>query len=162
MTIYDIIRKFRGYALPGKDGDNWLTIPEYFRLSTVRYVDKGGGNETIEDPDQGGSQGILSQVLQFPTKMVCTGVNVSMPDYTSLRSAMTDSRFFDFGALKYALKLDFKETEFLTKETYGDLPEMQQATQNENPGYTPEQQSFLDQVQEILGDFGPFNSNNVA
>ena len=119
MTIYDIIRKFRGYALPGKDGDNWLTIPEYFRLSTVRYVDKGGGNETIEDPDQGGSQGILSQVLQFPTKMVCTGVNVSMPDYTSLRSAMTDSRFFDFGALKYALKLDFKETEFLTKETYG-------------------------------------------
>ena len=51
--------------------------------------------------------------------MVCTGVNVSMPDYTSLRSAMTDSRFFDFGALKYSLKLDFKETEFLTKETYG-------------------------------------------
>ena len=51
--------------------------------------------------------------------MVCTGVNVSMPDFTSLRSAMTDSRFFDFGALKYALKLDFKETEFLTKETYG-------------------------------------------
>lgn len=119
MTIYDIIRKFRGYALPGKSGDNWLTIPEYFRLSTVRYVDKGGGNEEISNPDQGGSQGILSQVLQFPTKMVCTGVNVSMPDFTSLRSAMTDSRFFDFGALKYSLKLDFKETEFLTKETYG-------------------------------------------
>ena len=119
MTIYDIIRKFRGYALPGKDGDNWLTIPEYFRLTTVRYIDKGGGNETIKNPDQGGPQGILSQVLQFPTKMVCTGVNVSMPDFTSLRSAMTDSRFFDFGALKYALKLDFKETEFLTKETYG-------------------------------------------
>ena len=119
MTIYDIIRKFRGYALPGKDGDNWLTIPEYFRLTTVRYIDKGGGNETIKNPDQGGPQGILSQVLQFPTKMVCTGVNVSMPDFTSLRSAMTDSRFFDFGALKYSLKLDFKETEFLTKETYG-------------------------------------------
>lgn len=119
FTIYDIIRKFRGYALPGKDGDNWLTIPEYFRLTTVRYIDKGGGNETIKNPDQGGPQGILSQVLQFPTKMVCTGVNVSMPDFTSLRSAMTDSRFFDFGALKYSLKLDFKETEFLTKETYG-------------------------------------------
>ena len=119
LTIYDIIRKFRGYALPGKSGDNWLTIPEYFRLTTVRYVDKGGGNETIANPEKGGSQGILSQVMQFPTKMVCTGVNVSMPDFTSLRSAMTDSRFFDFGALKYSLKLDFKETEFLTKETYG-------------------------------------------
>ena len=57
--------------------------------------------------------------MQFPTKMVCTGVDVSMPDFTSLRSAMTDSRFFDFGALKYSLKLNFKETEFLTKETYG-------------------------------------------
>ena len=110
MTIYDIIRKFRGYALPGKDGDNWLTIPEYFRLSTVRYVDKGGGNESIANPEQGDSKGILSQVMQFPTKMVCTGVSVNMPDFTSLRSAMSNQRFFDFGALKYSLKLDFKES----------------------------------------------------
>ena len=128
MTIYDIIRKFRGYALPGKSGENWLTIPEYFRLTTVRYVDKGGGNETITNPQQGGEQGILSQVMQFPTKMVCTGVDVSMPDFTSLRSAMTDSRYFDFGALKYSLKLNFKETEFLTKETYGFTDHMPQGT----------------------------------
>ena len=94
--------------------------------------------------------------------MVCTNVTVGMPDYTSLRSSYAGSREMDFGALKYNLSLSFKETEFLTKQTYGELPETRQQTQNENPGYTPEQQSFLDQVREILGDFGPFNSNNIA
>tara|TARA_Y100001970_G_scaffold196718_1_gene239269 strand:+ start:536 stop:1570 length:1035 start_codon:yes stop_codon:yes gene_type:complete len=162
-TIYDIIQRFRYWSLPGLSGGNkWLTIPEYFRVSTVRYIDKGGGKEEIANPGTGGAGGILSAIMQFPTKMVCTNVTVGMPDYTSLRSSYAGSRDMDFGALKYNLSLSFKETEFLTKQTYGELPEMQQQTQNENPGYTPEQQSFLDQVREILGDFGPFNSNNVA
>tara|TARA_B100000287_G_scaffold398404_1_gene415759 strand:+ start:361 stop:1383 length:1023 start_codon:yes stop_codon:yes gene_type:complete len=119
-TIYNIIKKFRGYSLPGKSGNNWLTIPEYFRLSTVRYIDKGGGNEEISDPSKSADKGgILSQVLQFPTKMVCTNVTVGMPDYTSLRSSYAGTRFMDFGAVKYNISLTFKETEFLTKETYG-------------------------------------------
>tara|TARA_B100001996_G_scaffold87556_1_gene64845 strand:- start:877 stop:1866 length:990 start_codon:yes stop_codon:yes gene_type:complete len=146
-TIYNIIKKFRGYSLPGKSGRNWLTIPEYFRLSTVRYTDAGGGNEEISDPDKGGAGGILSQVLQFPTKMVCTNVTVNMPDYTSLKSSYAGSRFMDFGAVKYSLSLSFKETEFLTKETYG---------------FDPKEQLVDDAISGILGDFGPFNSSGIA
>jgi len=138
--IYNIIRKFRGYSLPGKSGQNWLTIPEYFKLSTVRYIDKGGGNEEIADPGKGGQGGILSQVLQFPTKMVCTNVTIGMPDYTSLKSSYAGSRFMDFGAVKYNLSLSFKETEFLTKETYG---------------FDPKEAILDDAINSILGDFPP-------
>ena len=160
LTIYDIIRKFRGYSLPGKDGDNWLTLPEYFRLTTVRYVDKGGGNESIANPDQGDSKGILSQVMQFPTKMVCTGVSVNMPDFTSLRSAMSNQRFFDFGALKYSLKLDFKETEFLTKETYG-FDAKEAYTQRENEYLSTLSTDELNR-RDLLNYGNSYNSNSTA
>ena len=37
-TITDIIETFRISMLPGRDGDHWLTIPDYFRVEIVRLV----------------------------------------------------------------------------------------------------------------------------
>jgi len=116
--IYQIIRKLRKATLPSKDGNNWLNIPEYFRAQIVRYVDSGGGNDRIEDPGTGGQAGVLNSIIQFPTKLVCEDMTVSMPDYRSVRSTMEGSREADFGALQYNLTLTFQETEYLTKETF--------------------------------------------
>ncbi len=161
--IYDIIKKFRGWSLPGMSpGEKWLTLPEYFRLTTVRYIDKGGGNEEIGNPRNGQGGGILSQVLQFPTKLVCTNVTVNMPDYTSMRSAYSNTRFMDFGALKYNLSLSFKETEFLTKETYGFDPKNEGTPWNEEDARAPREPDWQLFTGGALGDFGPFSSQFLA
>lgn len=118
QTIYEIIKTFRQAVLPGKSDKNWLNIPEYFRAQIVRYVDKGGGNEEINNPKTGSGGGILSSIMQFPTKLVCDNFSVNMPDYRSVRSTMAGSKEADFGALRYDLSLSFQETEFLTKETF--------------------------------------------
>lgn len=117
-TIYQIIKTFRQSVLPGKSDKNWLNIPEYFRAQIVRYVDRGGGNEEIGNPKNGGFGGILSSIMQFPTKLVCDNFSINMPDYRSVRSTMANSKEADFGALRYDLSLSFQETEFLTKETF--------------------------------------------
>tara|TARA_Y100001973_G_C5182568_1_gene325799 strand:- start:896 stop:1951 length:1056 start_codon:yes stop_codon:yes gene_type:complete len=162
--IYQIVNKFRKFSLPGKGQENWLTIPEYFRAQIVRYVDKGGGNESIDNPQTGGKGGILSAIMQFPTKLILKNMTVSMPNYTSLRSTMKGAEFLDFGALQYNLSLEFSETSFLTKESYGS-PAMESAGQdsdNDNDTTDPEMQSWLDAMRDMIGDFGPFTSANIG
>ena len=162
--IYQIVSKFRKFSLPGKGQENWLTIPEYFRAQIVRYVDKGGGNETIDNPQTGGKGGILSAIMQFPTKLILKNMTVSMPNYTSLRSTMKGAEFLDFGALQYNLSLEFSETSFLTKESYGS-PAMESAGQdsdNDNDTTDPEMQGWLVAMRDMIGDFGPFTSANIG
>jgi len=162
--IYQIVSKFRKFSLPGKGQENWLTIPEYFRAQIVRYVDKGGGNESIDNPQTGGKGGILSAIMQFPTKLILKNMTVSMPNYTSLRSTMRGAEFLDFGALQYNLSLEFSETSFLTKESYGS-PAIESAGQdsdNDNDTTDPEMQGWLDAMRDMIGDFGPFTSANIG
>ena len=162
-TIYQIVEKLRRYSLPGKGKGDWLTIPEYFRAQVVRYVDKGGGNETIENPGTGGKGGILSAIMQFPSKLVLQNMTVDMPNYTSLSSSLNKSKYVDFGALQYNLQLDFSETSFLTKETYGS-PVTAQGGQEEQENDSEDEtvQSWLDRMQTMIGDFGPFTSQNIT
>ena len=162
--IYQIVSKFRKFSLPGKGDKNWLTIPEYFRAQIVRYVDKGGGAESIDNPQTGGKGGLLSAIMQFPTKLILKNMTVSMPNYTSLRSTMKGAEFLDFGALQYNLSLEFSETSFLTKESYGS-PAMESAGQdsdNDNDTTDPEMQGWLDAMRDMIGDFGPFTSANIG
>ena len=163
--IYQIVSKFRKFSLPGKGDKNWLTIPEYFRAQIVRYVDKGGGNESIDNPETGGKGGILNAIMQFPTKLILKNMTVSMPNYTSLRSTMKKAEYIDFGALQYNLSLEFSETSFLTKESYGSPATSsagQDTTDNDNDTTDPEMQSWLDAMRDMIGDFGPFTSANIG
>ena len=163
MVIYNIIKKLRHYSLPGKGDNNWLTIPEYFRCTHVRYVDKGGGNETISNPSTGGSPGLLSAIMQFPTKMVLKNITVNMSDFTSLKSTMPGQQFNDFGAMNYQLKLSFMETAYLTKETYQPIPAANPGTSTGQNNYTEDQQQWMDMITDMLGDFGPtYQSSNTA
>ena len=120
QTIYQIIHTFRTSMLPGKDGNNWLTLPEYFRVAVVRYTDNGK-NETITNPGYGAGGGMLNALMQFPTKMVLKGVDVDLaPDgnYASLQSWSPGNNLTDFGPASYNMTLNFQETQFLTKESF--------------------------------------------
>ena len=123
QTIYQIIHTFRTAMLPGKDGNNWLTLPEYFRIAVVRYTDNGK-DETITNPGYGMGGGMLNALMQFPTKMVLKGVDVDLsPDgnYSSLQSWTPGNEMTDFGPASYNMTLAFQETQFLTKESFDSV-----------------------------------------
>ena len=162
--IYEIVKLFRQFSLPGKGQENWLTIPEYFRAQIVRYVDKGGGQESIDNPQTGGRGGILSAIMQFPTKLILKNMTVSMPNYTSLRSTMRGAEYMDFGALQYNLSLTFSETSFLTKESYGSpaVDGTGNSSDNDNDATDPAMNDWLDAMRDMIGDFGPFTSANIG
>jgi len=123
QTIYQIIHTFRTAMLPGKDGNNWLTLPEYFRIAVVRYTDNGK-EETITNPGYGAGGGMLNALMQFPTKMVLKGVDVDLaPDgnYASLQSWTPGNNLTDFGPASYQMTLNFQETQFLTKESFDSV-----------------------------------------
>jgi hypothetical protein len=117
QTIVEIIDTLRKAMLPGKDGDNWLTIPNYFRIAVMRY--KGSGDsETISAPGDG--SGTLARIMQFPTNLVLTDMSVDLsPDgnYASLQTYLGDPTA-DFGPVSYNMRLAFKETSYLTKESF--------------------------------------------
>lgn len=118
VRIYEIIHKLRLAMLPGKDANMWLTLPNFFRAQIVRYTDKGGGNETISNPETGGAQGVLSALLQYPTKMVLENMTVTPEKNLTLQSRLPGKDLADFGPVSYSVSLKFKETAYLTKETY--------------------------------------------
>jgi len=117
QTIVEIIDTLRKAMLPGKDGDNWLTIPNYFRIAVMRY--KGSGDsETISAPGDG--SGTLARIMQFPTNLVLTDMSVDLsPDgnYASLQTYLGDPTA-DYGPVSYNMRLAFKETSYLTKESF--------------------------------------------
>ncbi len=121
QSIYDIVSNLRQCMLPGRSGNNrWLTIPEYFRISIIRYTDSGE-QETISNPRTGGKMGILNKLMQFPTKLVLTNMNLNFaPEggYSSLQSWNPGARTDDFGPSAYNMDLSFQETAFVTKESF--------------------------------------------
>jgi len=118
-VIQEIIQTLRLAMLPGKGGDTgtWLTIPDFFRLSIVRYSDDGG-KEKISKP-QGNAAG-LSNLFKFPKKMVLKDMSIDYsPDgnYASLMSHFGD-KTVDYGPVSYQIGLTFAETGLLTKNDY--------------------------------------------
>ena len=164
ITIMKVIRQFRQATLPKKDGKNWLVLPEYFRLKIVRYIDRGGGNEEISNPDNGGG-GMLSSIVRFPTNLVMEDFSVKMDDRTSVKSSLND-KFSDLGPLVYNLSLKMKETAYLTKDTFE--PEgSEDGVFGSGPDGQPTESETTSWAQGQLdsfgwGDFGLGSSNNVA
>ena len=100
-------------------GDRWLTIPDFFQLSIVRY--KNNGNEVSDKMDKPET---LSFMMKFPTKTVLTNMSVNMtPDgqLNTLRNGATgDNDDYDYGPSAYDLTLQFDETAFLTRDMLTD------------------------------------------
>ena len=121
-TVVSIIEAFRVAMLPGKDDSMWLTIPDYFRIEIVRLV----SNEEEETlyPQSGNStnKGVLQKLMQFPSKMVLTNMDVDLSPYgpyTSLKTNDPKNNSYDFGPVAYNMSLSFKETSLLTRQSYG-------------------------------------------
>ena len=119
-TITDIIETFRISMLPGKDGDHWLTIPDYFRVEIVRLV--SNEEEEVLYPTTGAvTKGVLQKIMQFPSKMILANMDVDLSPYgpyASLKSVGGDDTY-DFGPVAYRMSLSFKETSLLSRESYG-------------------------------------------
>jgi len=99
-----------------------LTIPDYFRIEIVRLV----SNEEEETlyPQSGNSKnkGVLQKLMQFPSKMVLSNMDVDLSPYgpyTSLKTNDPLNNSYDFGPVAYNMSLSFKETSLLTRQSYG-------------------------------------------
>jgi hypothetical protein len=116
QTIYQIINKLRRHMLPAKDGDNWLKIPDKFKLEVVRW--QGGPNgETISTPNKSG--GYLAKLMKFPHYLVLHDMGIDLsPDgnYAGLMSYLGGDT--DFGPVSYNMRLAFKETKYVTRDDY--------------------------------------------
>ena len=119
--ISTIIKTLRVAMLPGSSKKMWLTIPDYFKISIIRYTDDGT-TEKIRTPDRHG--GVLQDLYKFPTKLVLTDMGIDYsPDgnYASLKSFFGQSNNYsdyDFGPVSYNLSLTFSETALLVKNFY--------------------------------------------
>ena len=138
VAITKIVQTLRVSMLPGKNGssggsgalftaidsgagrgDRWLTIPDFFQLSIVRY--KNNGNEVSDNMSKPET---LSFMMKFPTKCVLTNMSVNMtPDgqLNTIRNGATgDNDEYDYGPSAYELTLQFDETAFLTRDMLTD------------------------------------------
>ena len=114
------IRTRLATRLPGRDGDHWLTIPDYFRVEIVRLV--SNEEEEVLYPTTGSvTKGVLQKIMQFPSKMILANMDVDLSPYgpyASLKTIGGDDTY-DFGPVAYRMSLSFKETSLLTRESYG-------------------------------------------
>lgn len=122
QTIVKIINTFRQSMLPGKDGENWLTLPYSFQMEIMRYESKGG-DEILTAP--GDKKGVLATLMRFPNKMVMTNMSVDLsPDgnYSSLQTRIPGAdQTVDYGPVSYNMTLSFQETKYLTREDYPNV-----------------------------------------
>ena len=124
--IRNIISMLRDSMLPGMDGtkNQWLTIPRFFKASMVRYQPPVAGGDIMNGEERLNEPAMLSYIMQFPVKMVLTGMEVNltpMGSHTSLRdmawggfpNATGDG--LDQGPAAYKMTLNFDETAFITR-----------------------------------------------
>ena len=124
--IRNIISMLRDSMLPGMDGtkNQWLTIPRFFKASMVRYQPPVAGGDIFDGDEKLNEPAMLSYIMQFPVKMVLTGMEVNltpMGSHTSLRdmawggfpNATGDG--LDQGPAAYKMTLNFDETAFITR-----------------------------------------------
>ncbi|MFL2865546.1 MAG: hypothetical protein ACJZ8Y_10060 [Pirellulaceae bacterium] len=120
--IVDIIETFRVAMLPGKDKGDFLTIPDYFKMEIVRYVSRAGEEELRPQKKNSAKNGVLQKLMQFPAKMVLVNMDLDMSpygNYSSLQTNAQNADDYDFGPIAYSMQLAFKETSYLTRESYG-------------------------------------------
>lgn len=118
-VIYQIINTLRRAMLPGKDGQTWLTIPDYFRMNIIRHV--SSDEEKLTNPENQDDIGYMQKLMSFPSKMVLTNMGVDYsPDgnFASLQKTDMLNKFRDYGPVSYNISLSFQETSYLTKESY--------------------------------------------
>jgi len=123
QMIYDIINKLRLAMHPGKDKENWLTIPDRFRASIVRYKSKGdveeiSGGKAFQKNNRS-TGGYMSSLFRFPHLMVMSNLTFNTGSSEALKSYF-DKNDVDFGFAFYTLSLSFQETKFRTKEDFKD------------------------------------------
>ena len=116
--IQYIITMLRDSMLPGMDGttNSWLTIPRFFKASMVRYSPPVSGGNIIDGEESLKEPAMLSYIMQFPVKMVLTGMEVNltpMGSHTSLRDMTITNQ--DSGPAAYKMSLNFDETAFITR-----------------------------------------------
>ena len=75
-------------------------------------------------PQSGNStnKGVLQQLMQFPSKMVLSNMDVDLSPYGPYASLKTNdpaNNSYDFGPVAYNMSLSFKETSLLTRQSYG-------------------------------------------
>ena len=119
--IRNIISMLRDSMLPGMDGtvNQWLTIPRFFKASMVRYSPPVSGGNIIDGEESLKEPAMLSYIMQFPVKMVLTGMEVNltpMGSHTSLRDMTKNGDAnSDQGPAAYKMTLNFDETAFITR-----------------------------------------------
>ena len=124
--IRNIISMLRDSMLPGMDGtvNQWLTIPRFFKASMVRYQPPVAGGDILNGEERLNEPAMLSYIMQFPVKMVLTGMEVNltpMGSHTSLRDMawggfpMATGDGLDQGPAAYKMTLNFDETAFITR-----------------------------------------------
>tara|TARA_B100001989_G_scaffold253042_1_gene237670 strand:- start:3213 stop:4352 length:1140 start_codon:yes stop_codon:yes gene_type:complete len=124
--IRNIISMLRDSMLPGMDGtvNQWLTIPRFFKASMVRYQPPVAGGDIMNGEERLNEPAMLSYIMQFPVKMVLTGMEVNltpMGSHTSLRDMawggfpMATGDGLDQGPAAYKMTLNFDETAFITR-----------------------------------------------
>lgn len=119
QVIYEIINKLRLAMHPGKDPNEWLTIPDRFKASIVRYKSKGEVEEIKLKKRKGTDSGYMSALFSFPHEMVMTNLTINTGTSEGLKTYMSkDER--DYGFAFYTLSLSFQETKFRTKEDFKD------------------------------------------
>ena len=152
--IYKIVDALRMAMLPGVSGENkWLTIPEFFKISIVRYSDSGE-SETISNPKNGARGGMLNLLMQFPTELVLKSMSVDFANDT-LQTTSEGQDLVDFGPSAYRMSLAFQETSYLTKESFkGVDPPSRNGIRRPSRGARS--------LGRNIGDFGPFNSGGFA
>ena len=152
--IYKIVDALRMAMLPGVSGENkWLTIPEFFKISIVRYSDSGE-SETISNPKNGARGGMLNLLMQFPTELVLKSMSVDFANDT-LQTTSEGQDLVDFGPSAYRMSLAFQETSYLTKESFAGVdPPSRNGIRRPSRGARS--------LGRNIGDFGPFNSGGFA
>ena len=121
VQIRNIISMLRDSMLPGMDGttNSWLTIPRFFKASMVRYSPPVSGGNIIDGEETLKEPAMLSYIMQFPVKMVLTGMEVNltpMGSHTSLRDMTKGGDAnSDQGPAAYKMSLNFDETAFITR-----------------------------------------------
>ena len=148
--IYRIVDTLRLSMLPGVSSNNkWLTIPEFFKISIVRYSDSGN-SETISNPRNGSRGGMLNLLMQFPTELVLKNMSVDFANDT-LQTTNEGQDLVDFGPSAYRLSLAFQETAYLTKESFAGFGRGQGMTLNATGGHASDPPTRNNNVRSSRG-----------
>ena len=155
VQIRNIISMLRDSMLPGMDGttNSWLTIPRFFKASMVRYSPPVSGGNIIDGEETLKEPAMLSYIMQFPVKMVLTGMEVNltpMGSHTSLRDMTKGGDAnSDQGPAAYKMSLNFDETAFITRNLLAG-----------GTGYKSDWDGVGEEYKDLDGLYSTYNTDN--